>query len=1492
MRKILPVLVLLMICTSLFSQQIREFAVDTVEYTDQLRQFMSGTKEEGKQITNRFISMWKSDSITYPDKMKMMEVSNLLLVRRARPEPDFTGYLTVFMMAMSGAYPDFGLDKWLEAFNSLAANREVPFRDTQRFLALSVDLLKNRNLYNLAGNNWKSTGGEFRFTHKDLRPFVIFTSTDLHCYSNKDTLSIINTSGTYDLLTLEWKGKGGRIDWGRAGLDPAEVYADLSTYHIEMNRAQYEADSVQFIYKKYFDYPLEGKLEDKAMPISEPDKALYPKFYSYQGKYILPDLFKGIEYTGGLSMQGAKLVGTGSEGNPARLDIFEKDTLRMELFTNSVVIREKSMNSPSVRVSIYLENDSIYHPDLQFLYFEDRDEIRLSLGDRYTSGVPCSDSYHKIDMNFEELDWERGSGIIHLRPSIGRAIGQASFESNNLFNYQVFDELQGRDFVNPLVSLWQFSRRINNIRKFPVTVYAEDMGMVPYQVRHQLMKLSRLGFVFFDDQTDMVTLNDKLFYYLDASVGKTDYDVIFLMSRVNTPEDNASLNLGTKDLTIYGVPNIFLSDSQNVVLIPDEHKIIMKRNRNFQFGGEVKAGLTSFFGSNFFFKYDSFKINLQDIDSLKLQVLERDPVTGTAKTADIKNLIEDLTGELLIDDPANKSGLQNYARYPIFTSRENSYVYFDDPSIQHGVYHRKDVYFEVYNFEVDSLDNFDRHGLNLKGKFESGGMLPPLEQQLTLRNDNSFGFTYTTPESGIQVYNAQGTFYHDLEMSSSGLHGAGQLDYLTSTTYSDDFLMHPDSVTALGREFRIAQQTSGTPFPKVESRNDRIRWLTKDEQFYAYRQDIAFTMYNDTVLFNGDLLLEPKGLSGGGTVDLISASVGSKKFNFLSKNILADSSGFRLNALDSDQPAISAENIRSDINFNANTGEFYANEDYTRVDFPAVRYVSDLDFFKWDIKDEKIQMGLNKTPDQAGQFGEDSLTGPRYISVKPNQDSLSFVAPLALYDYRNSMLDARNVPYIRVADAKIFPDKGNVIVRKNAEMGTLSNAGIIADNIHQFYSLYGASVTIYGRKDYSASAYYDYTDISGRPQQIFFNRLVVDSSLQTTASADISLPDSFRLSPYFEYQGKVRLEARKPNLFFDGAARLTHDCSLGRSWLKFKSAINPDSVMIPVAEAPLDINLNPAYFGTFITRDSTHIYTAFSSGRKDFFDALVTSASGYLRFDPYTERYEVGSAEKLADKNKPGNYVALDVASCQAFSEGDINLQVDFGQLKMTTVGEAVENISADTFSTRLLMALDFYFSPEALAEFGRELDSITSMATYDMRDPFYVSSLKQLIGADAVNRMEADISLYGEYRNIPEKFNKNLILSDVKLQWNQLTRTYRYHGNVAIVRVGNRLINKKAEAYIELTKRSSGDLLDIYLVLSDKNWYYFGYNPGSLQTVSSNRIYNNIVFELKPGDRKVKTRLGQTGFIYSLAADRRAQLFLRRYVSSEENGGDLSDTQ
>jgi hypothetical protein len=394
----------------------------------------------------------------------------------------------------------------------------------------------------------------------------------------------------------------------------------------------------------------------------------------------------------------------------------------------------------------------------------------------------------------------------------------------------------------------------------------------------------------------MKSLYDQNYYdYIDASLMKRDYDVIRFVSRTDAGKENAKLDLQTKDLTINGIPTIFLSDSQNVRIVPLNNSIIMKRNRDFQFDGIIDAGLFKFYGKNFFFEYDNFRVNLQNIDSLSISAkTKQKDAFGRSLITTLDNKIQNITGELLIDAPFNKSGLTSFPEYPIFTSRENSYVYFDDKSIQNGVYERSRFFFELLPFSIDTLDNFSREALKMEGTFVSADILPPLEMEMTLRPDNSLGFYMNTPENGIPIFGGKATFFNDIEMSSSGLRGHGSMEYITSTTWSDNFLFHPDSVLTRSREFRVREDTVGVSYPLVENMVAQVRYYPVDDVMRIKRIDQSFKIFNDSVYFNGNLALKPSGLTGSGGLGFPDARFNSEVFRFLAQKVLADSAGVKL----------------------------------------------------------------------------------------------------------------------------------------------------------------------------------------------------------------------------------------------------------------------------------------------------------------------------------------------------------------------------------------------------------------------------------------------------------------------------------------------------------------------------------------------------------------------------------------------------------------------
>jgi hypothetical protein len=1377
-----------------------------------------------------------------------------------------------------------GYDEWLEGLRLFLSSDGALLRNIDQWLSLSLSLLEENIFYTSNAVTWKVSTPSFQFETGETM-IVRFEDVTVACYSGRDFIQIMNASGYIDPLTLEWVGSTGKVSWERVGIPESEMNAYLGEYRINLKTPSYKADSVRLYYPARFEGEVLGTLEDKVTLIKNIESAQYPQFISYRNSYSIDGFSPGVNYRGGLAVEGGNLAGSGVEGEPALIEIFSNDTLRFKVTCHRATLNDRFIRSLSATVTIYFGKDSIFHPDVIFAYDVEKEQVRLNKSEDFTSQGPYSNSYHGIDMNFDELFWTRGENNMRFQALQGTSIGRATFESNTFFDYGFFMDLQGMDYEHPLAQLYTYSNYMGG-RTFALDGYANYIGYAPYQVQHQLMGLSKLGFAYYDDQTQLITLRQKLFDYIQASMRKRDYDVIRFISRTEGGS-NAELNLDNKDLTIRGIPVIFLSDSQNVKLIPKNNSILMKRNRSFQFDGVVDAGLFRFGGQNFFFDYDSFKINLQQIDSLQLSIQTGEMNQyGESLTASIDNVIENMTGELLIDEPNNKSGLERYPQYPTFASRGNSYIYFDDKSIQDGVYDRNEFYFELDPFTIDSLDNFRPEAIAPNGKFISAGILPPLEMEMTLRDDNSLGFYMQTPEEGISLYDGQGVFYNDIEMSSRGLHGYGTFDYLTSTTWSDDFLMHPDSMMARSRRYLIRERLETTEYPYVENNVADITLHPGEDVMRIARVEETFKIFNDSLIHAGNLALRPTGLSGDGAMALPEARLESDHFLYGSRTIMADSAGIKLRARTFEDFPFQTNDVGLFVDLESRKAEITARADQTLVEFPYNLYETRLDQMTWFMDRGQVALTQKKfLPENDVDIGIDSLktNGPTYLSTHPQQDELHFVAPTAIYNYRTRLLHASQVPFIEVADAYVFPDLGEVEIGYQATMALLENAKVLASQTNRQHFLYDATIAVNGAKDYTGSGNYNYLDAFGNSHQVYFDKIWVDTTIQSRSTGMVEPDDPFMLSPYFDFQGEVALSARDRFMTFDGGTRITHDCNISKAWLRFTSQIDPSDIKIPVGEQMENVELNKIFAGTMITRDSTHIYSTFVSGRKDYFDANITSASGILIYEPEAASYIISTPEKIADSTLPGRYLRLETERCRVYGEGPVDLTVEYGQVKLMSAGNAVNMVDQDRFNAHVVLGLKFHFSEEALQIMGSEIDSLPDLEPVDLTRHHYQLAMRDLLGEPVARKLERDLALTGAYEEIPAAWQNTIFFNDLPLKWNQDSRSFRYNGKVGIGNIGNIQVNKKVDAYIEMVERGSGDVFDIYLRVDRNTWYYIAYSPGGLQVLSSNAGFNDIVFNLKASERRVKAKAGQAQYVYSLAAQRRMELFINRFLEFED---------
>ena len=109
-----------------------------------------------------------------------------------------------------------------------------------------------------------------------------------------------------------------------------------------------------------------------------------------------------------------------------------------------------------------------------------------------------------------------------------------------------------------------------------------------------------------------------------------------------------------------------------------------------------------------------------------------------------------LSGNLKIDEPNNKSGTKRNPQYPILNSEIESYVYFDNKSIQKGAYKRDKFFFTLDPFVMDSINTLKPDNFDFSGDFVSN-IFPTIRENLKIRPDYSLGFKRKTPPEGYVI---------------------------------------------------------------------------------------------------------------------------------------------------------------------------------------------------------------------------------------------------------------------------------------------------------------------------------------------------------------------------------------------------------------------------------------------------------------------------------------------------------------------------------------------------------------------------------------------------------------------------------------------------------------------------------------------------------------------------------------------------------------------
>src|SRR5204863_6037206 len=113
--------------------------------------------------------------------------------------------------------------------------------------------------------------------------------------------------------------------------------------------------SVLFNNTTYFNKPLLGKFTDKILANATPENASYPKFESYQVAFIIKNIVPDVDYRGGFSMIGNRMVGSGNKEEDALLFFSRKTTTGRQQFmtaaSKAFVVRKDKITADRAAVT-------------------------------------------------------------------------------------------------------------------------------------------------------------------------------------------------------------------------------------------------------------------------------------------------------------------------------------------------------------------------------------------------------------------------------------------------------------------------------------------------------------------------------------------------------------------------------------------------------------------------------------------------------------------------------------------------------------------------------------------------------------------------------------------------------------------------------------------------------------------------------------------------------------------------------------------------------------------------------------------------------------------------------------------------------------------------------------------------------------------------------------------------------------------------------------
>jgi hypothetical protein len=1451
-----------------------QFPLTHQEFMKSFEEFFTLQKREDQaDAFKAFEKAVKLGTIRNGDLDRIIQTSNKFRDLKLVSHPYFTDYINSVILARYDT-DTLLFNQWHTILEKTTAtferNKTKPVAD---FFDFSQDFLSARMLKkgNGGATSWRIKGGQFKLGF-DKEPFVFCEGIQLIGVRKNDSLDVKNTTGYYYPMQQIWKGQMGKATWERAGLD-ANVYAQLSNYTIDCKQQSYKADTVVFYYPKFFPGGgITGSFEDNVIVGSKEYSSSYPKFQSFNQRLLINNFASNVIFNGGFRLEGASIYGYGTRDEPADLTAFNFERKKVffglgELF---IVKEQESILAEHVDGKIYIGVDSIIHPSVSLKLDLATNTIDLYRGLKQQDKIPFYASFYNMSLAADKITWHllKDSLEIGSRTGMLRGVEQkVEFESTQFFSPAQQGQIQNISTVNPLSVLMLLSKERNS--RF---VSDDDFAMkmnskwTYASVQTILGELAEKGFINYRFDKHQIELRDKLIHYAQASVGKVDFDYINIKSE--SAETNATMNLKSGRTKVNKVDKIEFSAKQRTAAKVQGSSMTLLKNRGMEFDGTVYSGMTAMIAKDYKFDYDKYALAFDTMLFLDFYrpTGQKDKYENPIATR-LNSTIEKVSGVLLIDAPNNKSGKEDLPIFPSLQVKKPAYVFYEYPFVQNSKYKRDSFFYELKPFSFNGLDSYKPEALTFKGKMVSAQIFPEFEEPLVVRDiDTSYGFVHTTPAGGYGTYQNKGNYAGEIDLSNRGLLGKGTLKYLTATLNSETFTFLPRQMTCSAKEFTMREDRSGlVKTPKAIGGDVAVEWLPYSDSMYVDTKAKAFDLFAAAgYTHQPRLVLTPEGLKGKGTFEWEGGRLDAKLISYGPFQANSDTADFKIKILGGAEIAFDTRNVNAKLDFDTQAGNFKANSDSASTTLPYDKYITSINEFTWDMKAQTIDFKSAK--DKLGEF----------VSIDPAQDSLEFKGKSAFYSIKTNELRVSGVDFIKTADAYVYPNGGTVKIEPGGKMAQFKDAKIVADTSNKYHNINRCTVDIFGKKLFKATGYYQY-DVPSYKQEIFFENIVGEEkggghsgigSVLTTGSGEIKEDKGFRMDEKAFFKGNIILSANKPNLRFEGYAKLDAPRIEGHEWFTIRGEIDKNAPVIEIINTK-NQDEEPLVTGLYISKEFGELYPRMLAYPQARVDRPIIDCQKYCKYVAKSNTFLFGDSTRIYNLSPVGNLMTFDNANSKVVAEGAFNIGTGLNYLKVKAAG-ILETVAEKSDTSNYLVTGDIMTALELIVP-KPLMETMTNeikasifdapAALYSNQSAFYEPALSQFF-PEPKDRLTIKGNLPSNLITFPKKDNKYaFVFGKHRVKWNTDYQSFiSMEDKMPLIAVNGEPINRMLTTFVEYKMPpNEDDRLYVYLKVTADLWYFFGYQGGVMSITSGSTKFNDQLQGMKPKELSIKMKDGET---------------------------------